>query len=761
MELFKLVGKIAIDGVDQAQKDIEGVGKTAKSTASTIDSSNKSISSSNQSTGSSWSNLKSSVEQYKAQGMSTSQAWRQATQDMKASATDAGNGTVGAFAKIGAAIGAYLVVDRIIAFGQGCLQAAADAQAMESQFSQVFGNLESKASNALNNIANTTGVNENRMKGSFTKIAAFAKTSGMDTESSLKLSERAMMAVADSAAFYDRSLEETTESLQSFLKGNYENDAALGLSATETTRNAAANKLYGKSFNELSESQKQLTLLKMVEDANKTSGALGQAARESDTWTNVLGNLKQGWTDFQAVLGAVALPTAVQVVKSMASALAGLAEKTKNAIQWAKEHETAMKVIGIVFGTVGAAILGYNIYVNAATIATKLYSAATTIATTATSLFGSVIAFLTSPVTLVILAIGALVAAVVVMYNKFDWFKEIVDKVGAAIKSGLAKAIEFLKPYIADIGNAIKEFGSAVWDVIQDVMKAFQSFLTKVREVYNSSSPIVNAIKTLFSTTFNNIKIVVTTVFNIVKTTITTGLNVIKQLFNVATSIIKGDWQGAWNGIKNIVSTVVGGIKTNISIGLNGAKSIIKNTLNGIKSTFSSVWEGIKSIVSGGINKIKGMMKFSWSLPKIKMPRFSVSGGKAPWGFGGKGSLPKVSVSWYKKAYDEAMILNSPTVFGYSAASGKFLGGGDGNGNEVVAGEGRLMQLISAAVAEQNEAVAYYLQKIIAVLAEYFPQFLDEMGKPPCWNPDEMAAVMAAPMDKHLGRIQQRKDRGR
>ena len=94
--------------------------------------------------------------------------------------------------------------------------------------------------------------------------------------------ERSLTVAADSAAYYDRSLDETTESLQSFLKGNFENDAALGLSCTETTRNAAANKLFGKSYMELSEAQKQLTLLQMVEDANKLSGAMGQAARESD-----------------------------------------------------------------------------------------------------------------------------------------------------------------------------------------------------------------------------------------------------------------------------------------------------------------------------------------------------------------------------------------------------------------------------------------------------------------------------------------------
>ena len=42
-----------------------------------------------------------------------------------------------------------------------------------------------------------------------------------------------------------------------FLKGNYANDAALGLSCTETTRNAAATELFGKKFSELTEIQKQ------------------------------------------------------------------------------------------------------------------------------------------------------------------------------------------------------------------------------------------------------------------------------------------------------------------------------------------------------------------------------------------------------------------------------------------------------------------------------------------------------------------------
>lgn len=205
--------------------------------------------------------------------------------------------------------------------------AAADVEALESQFSQVFGDMEQDAAAKLDKIADDTGILANRMKGSFTQIAAFSKTTGLEEAEALDIANRSMIAVADSAAFYDKSIENMTESLQSFLKGNYENDAALGISCTETTRNAAANELYSKSFKDLSEAEKQLTLLKMVEDGNRLSGALGQAARESDTWTNQLGNLKQSILDLKATAGSTILKPAVMVLKLLTAMAQGAAKK--------------------------------------------------------------------------------------------------------------------------------------------------------------------------------------------------------------------------------------------------------------------------------------------------------------------------------------------------------------------------------------------------------------------------------------------------
>lgn len=234
--------------------------------------------------------------------------------------------------KLGAAIVAAFSVAAIKQFGQQCIESAAQVNAANSQFEQTFGSMESQAKSAIQSVAKESGILETRLQGVGTSIYAFAKTTGMDSANALNMMQEALQVTADSAAYYDRSLEDAAESLKSFLKGNFENDAALGLSCTETTRNAAANKLYGKSFVELSESQKQLTLLEMVKDANKLSGALGQASRESDGWENVTGNLKESWNQLLAVIGKPILQVATNIVQKLSSAITKLTEYAKGAI---------------------------------------------------------------------------------------------------------------------------------------------------------------------------------------------------------------------------------------------------------------------------------------------------------------------------------------------------------------------------------------------------------------------------------------------
>ena len=684
-----------------------------------------------------------------------------------------------AFKKIGTVVAGAMAADKIKDFGLNCINAASDANAASSQFSQVFGDLESQASSSLSKIADNTGIMEKRMKGSYTQIAAFAKTTGLDTSDALSLADRAMVAVADSAAFYDRSLEETTESLQSFLKGNYENDAALGLSCTEITRNEAANRLYGKSFNDLSEAQKQLTLLQMVEDANKLSGAMGQAARESDTWTNQTGNLKQAWTDFKAVLGDTVLPTAIEIVKRMADTVQGLSEKVQNvgtyyeafkqkiadAQNWCVQHQTGLTMVAIALGTVTTAILAYNasalakkaldiaetaqIYLLIA--AEYAHSAASAVATAATTAFGAAVSFLTSPITLVIAAIGALIAVAVLLYQNWDTVKAKCIEIWGAIKEFISNAVDAMKTVITNVWNAIKSFISSVLEgiktVITTVWNAISSTVTTVMNtIRNTISTVWNAIKSVVTSVINAIKSVISSVFNAIKSTISSILNSIKSVFS-----------SVWNGIKSTVSSVINGVKSTISSGLNAAKSTVTNVLNSIKNAFSNILNGAKNVVSNVINKIKGFFNFSWSLPKLKLPHVTISGkfSLTP------PSVPKFGISWYRKAMDEPYLFTKPTLFDVNPATGTAKGAGEA-GDEVMIGKDTMLNMIRQAVSlETGEIVkALYdlFYKLFDILGQYFPEFANMKV---VLDSGTLVGEIAPEIDYELGKLLRKRERER
>lgn len=659
-----------------------------------------------------------------------------------------------AFKKIGTAVVSYFAVDKIKDFGLECINAASDLEATGAQFSQVFGDLEDTASKNLSAIADSTGVVENRMKGSYTKIAAFAKTTGMDTADALGLADRAMVAIADSAAFYDRTLEETTESLQSFLKGNYENDAALGLSCTETTRNAAANQLYGKSFKDLSEQQKQLTLLQMVEDANELSGAMGQSARETDTWTNQTGNLKQAWQDLKANLGTTVLSTVVDVVKSLSEKVQNASEKfdewkpkiqnvidkSKEMADWVRENKTLLLALGGVIASVTAGMIAFTIAEKAKIIATQLHTAATL--AEKLGVLGVNTAMLASPITWIVAAIVALIAIIVVLVKNWDKVKEVASNVWDKIKEIWGSVSEWFKTNVID---PIVNFFQGLWDKVVEIWEgiknaisfafqlianiisaAFQIITLPFRFIWENCKEYVfavfDAISAFINNAINKIKEIITTVLNAIKAvwdTVWTAIkdflmpiiNSIKDFISTAFNAIKNVITNIINSVKNTVTTVFNAIKNAISVPLNAAKSTVSNVFDAIRDKIDSVISKAKDIVQKGLDAIKGFFdKLKLKFPDLKLPHFKVDGEFSL----NPPKVPKFAIDWYDKAMDDGMILNKPTIFGVNS-KGQPMGGGE-TGSETVVGTQSLMNMINNAVGQSNNGLYDVLDKILTVL---------------------------------------------
>ena len=291
-----------------------------------------------------------------------------------------------------------------------------------------------------------------------------------------------------------------------------------------------------------------------------------------------------------------------------------------------------------------------------------------------------------------IMFIGEIISAafqIITMPWMFIWenCKEYIIAAWEFIKNAVSTALDAISTTISNIWNAIVGFLIPILEGIKN------TFTTVWNAIKSTISTVLNAIQTTITNIWNAIKTTVTNVINSIKSVISSVFNAIKSTISSILNSIKSTFTSVWNSIKSTVSNVINGVKSTISSGLNAAKSTVSGVLNSIKAVFSNVWNGCKSVVSNAINHIKSIMHFSWSLPHLKLPHISISGSfslKPP-------SVPHFGIEWYKKAMDDGMILNQPTIFGYNAKSNRFLAGGEA-GSETVVGTQNLMDMIQEAV---------------------------------------------------------------
>jgi hypothetical protein len=158
-------------------------------------------------------------------------------------------------------------------------------------------------------------------------------------------------------------------------------------------------------------------------------------------------------------------------------------------------------------------------------------------------------------------------------------------------------------------------------------------------------------------------------------------------------------WMDLWDKIKSACGTAIGWIKGkfgDLQEGLRTVKKVFGDIKDAIGDKLDAAREKVKSV----IDKIKGFFPFKVGklFDNLKIPKISVSGGKAPFGIAGKGKLPSFSVKWNA----QGGILTKPTIFGM--AGNTLLGGGEA-GHEAVAPIDLLQDYIRTAVQAKDNAI--------------------------------------------------------
>lgn len=275
---------------------------------------------------------------------------------------------------------------------------------------------------------------------------------------------------------------------------------------------------------------------------------------------------------------------------------------------------------------------------------------------------GAVVDFFTVTLPDAFSSISTAVSEVVPSLNDFSsYFEEmrqsISEKMDAA-KEAVGKAIERIRDHLK-LSDAAKSVG----EIFKDIQKSVSDKIDAAKEAVEKA---VKSVRDFLS--FDGLSNTVSGIFDSVKTSISTKIESARETVSGAAERIKNFL--SFSGLSATVDGVFESIKTGISDKINAARDAVQRA----------------------IDKIKSIMNFSWSLPPLKVPDIRVTGGVAPFGIGGKGSLPKFSIAWHAKGG----VMKSPTIFG--VAGNTLLGGGEA-GPEAIAPIKVLQKYIKDAVS--------------------------------------------------------------
>lgn len=265
---------------------------------------------------------------------------------------------------------------------------------------------------------------------------------------------------------------------------------------------------------------------------------------------------------------------------------------------------------------------------------------------------GGAIGLVANPIGLTVLAIGALVAGLVIAYKKSETFRNIVNGAFSAIVTGVTAVWNGIKTFLQPVIKAITDFGLELKKTIGDFWAEngaqFMQALTNIKNgfmsLWTTSKPAISAIGTAFSAVFSVIKNVVVavmpiitgilkvgwtliqalivSVWNNIKGVITGALNVIMGVIKVFSGIFTGDFRLMWEGVKQIFKGAftflwnlvqlwfVGKIFGIFKLGFGLIKGIVTRSLGGVRGTFSSVLTGIWGIVKKIFTGIWTFIKF-------------------------------------------------------------------------------------------------------------------------------------------------------
>lgn len=558
------------------------------------------------------------------------------------------------------------------------------------------------------NAYQTAGMSANQyMEQSTSFAAALIQSYSGDTARAADQADKAMRAISDNFNTFGGDISAVQSAFQGFAKQNYTmlDNLKLGYGGTKTE------------------------MERLIADANEYSEATGRTADLSiENFGDIVEAIdliqeKQGIAGTTAAEAATTISGSVGMMKAAwQNLLVAFSDKNAdlgqyfNALTESAETafmnilpvaEQALMGIGDVVANL-APVIGERFPELVNNVLPSLLSAATGLVTSLSTSLPEIIGPLLDGI---IAALPSIVEAGITLF--------------AGLATALVQSIPQIVAALPAIWNAIKSGFTAAWPMMKEagmqlIQMVAQGISAAAGFITGKASEIWNSIKSSASTAWSNMK----------------------SSASAAWGQMASDLAGDWARMKSSVSSGVSAIKSAVSSGFNAAKGVISSIWSSISSTISATMDSIKSKIQSAINAVKNIVNFSWSLPPLKLPHFSISGSFSL----NPPSVPHLSVSWNRKALTEPFMFTEATLFGAGEA-----------GDEVLYGKSNLLNDIRTASSEGNTIMVARMDAILAVIEQYLPE---AVTRPVVLDSGRLVGGIGSAMNNELGDMDELGRRG-
>lgn len=225
----------------------------------------------------------------------------------------------------------------------------------------------------------------------------------------------------------------------------------------------------------------------------------------------------------------------IETATTMFNLLKDGIETVSEIITWFKEHETITGILATTLGVLVGIVVAYNVAVGVATAVSTALSVA--------------IALLTSPITLVVAAVGALIAIGVLLVKNWEEIKEFFSVFWSAVKLGFKIMVDSVVQFFTNLWRTVKEGFKLA---IKSILNFFVGLLDSIAQYFRDG---VEKVKEFARNMLDGIK------------------NVFGNIKDVGVNIVKGLWEGIkekaeWlkNKVSGFFDDVLGGAKKILGI---------------------------------------------------------------------------------------------------------------------------------------------------------------------------------------------------